>query len=259
MLEPDIIPIPSPDPISGIIVGVIGIIGGILGNTGADLQALENTVKSLGNAIGEGLSAVADALNELFGHGLIDLLRRIWDGIKALAAHLKQWLLDLRRIIQWVRDVHQWLFSTYLAPILNALQHLRQVLAIFRVFHLKFAQTLDNTIADIEGKIGQHFALVWTTLNQVLSWAQLITGLDGLLQPGLLWGSIFRDFSILGALLHITNVAPITGPAQAATVADQRYFTPPWIASEQSHFAANGQSSDFSDLRSQVRQGMSEL
>ena len=76
----------------------------------------------------------------------------------------------------------QHLFNLYLAPLLNFLQNIRKVLAVFRAMGFKWATKLDNYIAGLEGKITGAFQTVVAAINRHADFLYLLTLPDGFLR-----------------------------------------------------------------------------
>jgi len=211
-----------------------GILSGILGGGGSsDVTKLATYVNQLGTEIVNGLDLVGGALELLFGTIIPEFLKRLLDALRALASLIADALGKLAKIIQWLRDLHDWLFRRFIFPVLNAIGHIRQMLLLLRLLHVKWAQKLDATLADIEGKIALNFGRVWFYTLNLLSWAQLITGADGLFRGGVLWGSLARDLDALRTLTGAGAAMPLTPDQQTAVDADAHFFDPDQVAARQ--------------------------
>ncbi len=83
------------------------------------------------------------------------------------------WLLKLRKAFDdWYRNV--------VVPLLNMIQRIRAILAVFRIFHLKFAEKLDALLGRLESKIIKNTLALRGKLNEIVSIIDLV------LDPGLL-------------------------------------------------------------------------
>lgn len=238
----------------GTIVGAIGtILGGILGGGSGSLSSLQNALSGIGEQVNAGFQALGDLIGWLAGGGLLGWLAKLWDFLKGILSKLKDWLGKLAKVIQKIRDLHDALYRRFIGPILNAIQHVRQLLVIFRLFHLKFAQKLDATLADVEGKIAANFELVWRSINQLISWAQIITTADGLFDPGTFWGTVRRDLATLRSLVGIGPVEALDSLAAAKAAADRALFSSAAVRARESTWSAGQMPSVFADLLRGIR------
>lgn len=145
------------------------------------------------------VQAIAGALNYLFA-GEQDIfgfsfksLGEVWQGLKkeldtiwkaVILASLKK-LYNLYKTLQaWAQKLKAWLDKLhalmkkyqmlYFRKVIQLIQRARKILVIFRFFHLKFAQKLDNWLATIEGKITHYLVLVAQKENEVIAWVNFI-------------------------------------------------------------------------------------
>jgi len=130
--------------------------------------------------------------------GFLDTLKRIWHDILknvlgpfiALYKAIQAWLLKvLGPIIRWLQKMRAWWDSVYknvLRPLLNIIQHIRQVLQIFRLFGFKWAKALDKFLGDLQGKLIRNFTEQRGFLNISLYWLAVAINPIGLLRrvPG---------------------------------------------------------------------------
>ncbi len=130
---------------------------------------------------------ISDIVHGRFAHLLQDYLK-----LKDL---LRRWLAPIIRIIDRLRNIYRLYVLKPLLAYLNLIQRLRMVLSIFRVFHLKFAQRLDNKLLELEAKTIRNTLRIWQELNIASSVLQLI------LDPSLL----FRRARLTGSILLAIN------------------------------------------------------
>jgi len=81
-------------------------------------------------------------------------------------------------LIAWLRKLQaiqrQYQLQT-MRRIVNLIQRARQILVVFRLLHLKFAQKLDNWLAGIEGKIITRELDIAKKTNEILGWVDFVT------------------------------------------------------------------------------------
>lgn len=119
--------------------------------------------------VANALITIAKAVGNFFVHLWENFFKNIFLKVFQVIGKVTTWLEQhLRPIINFLRRVQAlWLrvYTTYIRPILNLLNHVRQVLSILRALHIKWAATLDNAISNIEGKIVKAFLAVNSVLN----------------------------------------------------------------------------------------------
>ena len=111
----------------------------------------------------------------LWDHFFKGILTRIANAIIALHRWLEDHLGPVIRFLMKVRAYIDRIFNRYIRPILNMIQRVRQVLAVFRALHIKLAEELDAQLARIQGDIARVFLTVRGTLNQVIDVANALT------------------------------------------------------------------------------------
>lgn len=172
----------------------------LLGQLGAIIDAIIQFLQSLVQAIVSALNFLLSGIQDTFGfsfaslgeiyQGLSKLMDRIFKQV-ILASLLK--LYDLyKKLVAWATKLKAWLDRLhalmqkyqmmYFRKIIQIIQRARKILTIFRFFHLKFAQKLDNWLATIEGKLAHYLILVGMKTNEIISWVNLIVDPRGALK-----------------------------------------------------------------------------
>jgi hypothetical protein len=163
--------------------------------------AILNWVKAVVLAIIGVLQAIAGLFVHIWNNffkglfrGLLDKLKKsqIWNDLKH--GHILQFLHDLRALLDS-------LFLSYIKPILDLLQHVRQFLLILRVLHVQFAQKLDNLLAQIQGDIAKEFLLIRGAVNNVIDLANILQDPSLLLRKPTLIASLRRILPALSVVL----------------------------------------------------------
>lgn len=176
---------------------------GIFGFSFASLSEVWNGLKKLTDAIFKNI--VLAALTKLY-----DLYKKL----KAWATKLKAWLDRLHALMQKYQMM-------YFRKIIQIIQRARKILTIFRFFHLKFAQKLDNWLATIEGKITHYLLLVAQKENEVIAWVDFIVDPLGHLKTFPLLRGFFQALDATWSGLFGTTFTslfnPTPGPPQTAT------------------------------------------
>ncbi len=257
---------------SGFFVTIFSFVGSFLVRESVHItsQAIFNTVISgavarLQFAVSElfgGLQRVVSLLGRALRHILSDIIHlrflHLWQDYLRLTAAVRRWY---ERHFGWLIDLRRrfdaWFRRTVL-PILNFLQNIRRILAVFRIFHLKFAEKLDRSIARLESRIIRNTLVLRQKINEVLTWANLILDPLRLIRQNPLWPTFVHASDSLLKLL--------TGRGLRDRLAHGRGtrgpFPRPQRFREVQRELARGMSSPTSDLaaiRDQVRQTFADL
>ncbi len=174
-----------------------------------------------------------------FFHAIYDVvikrgLLHIFDWLAKLRAKLEQWLGP---VLKWLRRIRAWyqeFFKRWVLPVINAIQHIRQFLAILKLFHIKWAAALDHELALIQDKITKNFLRVVQEINKIISWVSLIIDVDGLLRRIPLLNSIFKALTDFRRLTFGANLtADVPGSDVSGTFPDRNLLTQPALVSGQ--------------------------
>jgi hypothetical protein len=169
-------------------------------------NTLVKTVGSIVNAFQK-----AQALFSRLWNDYIKLaLSKIWDWIKLLVTHPIQ---AIQQLLAWIQKIRAW-YNTHILPILKRqiqmIQKIRQFLAILRIFHVKWAQKLDNYLQDLEARIGQSVAIVLGTLNSIITWIALITDPSMLIRRNTLGAWLLSQVGLLKRVSGYGDNRPLT-------------------------------------------------
>lgn len=196
--------------------GPVGVVIGIVGTIIQYLLGAGTSIKQFAHDITVSIKVAWDAIAGPI-RGVITLIK---DGILGLIKRLKQLIDDLRKKLgsvigpliihaKQVRAFIDIIFNQYVAPILQTIQHIRQTLEIFKLFHLKWAEALDKRLAALEGEIASRFLIVKQYLNKYLDFLELIMDPTGVLNPLAVWGATVRSINGLGALIRGFGFRPL--------------------------------------------------
>lgn len=156
------------------------------------INAIISFLQALVSAIGQALNFLFSGEQNIFGFSFKSL-GEVWQGLKKLSDTIfrsiilgtltKLWNL-YKKLAAWAQKLKAWLDKLhaimrkyqmlYFRKIIAIIQRARKILTIFRFFHLKFAQKLDNWLATIEGRIAHYLLLVAQKENEVIAWVNFI-------------------------------------------------------------------------------------
>lgn len=174
------------DYLIGLVDSVVSEIGAIINYIVAFFQYVAAILYSYIVAIVTYLVAGFKILVGFLYHAVDDLIHGrfldLWNDYVKFRDALNQWLAPLRQAMAaYQKFVHQ-LYTVYLAPVLNFLQSIRKVLAIFRVLGFKWAQALDNYIGAIEAKLIGWFQTLLQAVNRHADFLYLLSTPSGFLR-----------------------------------------------------------------------------
>lgn len=142
------------------------------------LGGIENTFGFSFKSLGEVWQGVQKIMDKIFRSVVLAALKKLW----SLYQSLRKWALKLKAWLDRLHALMKKYQMLYFRKVIQLIQRARKVLAIFRFFHLKFAQKLDNWLATIEGKLAHYLILVAQKENEIISWVNLIVDPRGALK-----------------------------------------------------------------------------
>lgn len=194
----------------GVLGGLGGIVAGIANAVkafaGVTAQQLLNYLKflrehllQLSQEIYKGLKETAKAL----ARNVVAIARLLRDGLKtfvrwaarhiqALHQYLKDKLGPALRFLEKLRKRIQGFYQTYVRPVLDVIDFIRQLNRVLEIFHITVLSGLDSVLAEIERRINEPFIWVTQQITRLDNWLDRIIGLDGLYQKFTLLASLRR-------------------------------------------------------------------
>jgi hypothetical protein len=164
--------------------GIGSIIDAVIADIIAVLKFLASILVAVFNFLVKLISALFK-FNTDGELGLLDGIRKIWQFILlkvigpiiALFKTIIGWLQHvLKPILDYLKKVRAWYDDYYkrvLRPLLTLITRIRQVLAFFKLFHVKWATVLDNFLASVQNRIVTNFNRLRGYTNYLLSWVQI--------------------------------------------------------------------------------------
>ncbi len=201
------------------------VLAGIFSQIQNALTAIGNALKAAWNILSRLGGMILTFLQHMWYnvlHGLVLAVQDVAGALKAVYDDVLKPLLGwLQKIRQKILDI----WKRFVVPLLIIIQDIRRVLAILGAFHIKFAQKLDQKLAQLEGKITQPLLLVLGMVNSVANWLNLIVTAGYLLQRPMFLNSLQR---YAGAAINLQlNSMGATVDSSAIAAANQRAaFTP---------------------------------
>lgn len=163
-------------------------------------------VLGLKDFFGSLFAKLRDLARVLFENGWKGVIPKILETIRRLRARLAALLQPLITYLKHVRAFWDFYFRVYIRPLLNLIQRVRQVLLIFRIFHLKFAERLDKRLSQLESDIAGLFLDSRKQINRLLSYINLVLDPTGLFQIDTYLRTVARSVGELVALAHAVQM-----------------------------------------------------
>jgi hypothetical protein len=129
------------------------------------------------------------------------MFARIWDGVKIVWSDVLKpalvWIDDnLKRLQAWLKDTFQPVFDflkevrcrletfykTFVRPVTDTIEFIRQVNRVLLTFHIDVLQKLDRVLQQVEQRIDEPFLWVNQKLNEITNFINSIVTLDGLFE-----------------------------------------------------------------------------
>ena len=202
-------------------------IGGLYG---VDASIADGTNAAIGDVWGA-LSAFPVGMSQIW-----QTVEKIWHDLWAgnfkglltdLVALIHEIEQDLKYILQplinWIKFEKAWLDMMYnqvIKPLLNLIQRIRQTLVIFRLLHIGWATSLDQWLANLEGRISQAFLQARQDINTLANWVNYIVDPSGLFNvPLMLLTQLQTIPQLWAALANIPSVLLGAADQQAQATA----------------------------------------
>lgn len=137
-------------------------------------QFLWTAVVAVANFILGGFKVLAHALSHLIKTAYQQVTGQTLTSHIGLLGRLKAWFDRIRKWVHLLHRAQQQYVLRTLKNAINLIQRVRKILVIFRLFHLKFAQRLDNKLLQLEGRIIRKFMRIIQNQNRVLNIIELV-------------------------------------------------------------------------------------
>lgn len=151
---------------------------------------------------------------------------KIWAELKAWYTRFKQWRdwykQHVMNPMQQMQKLQRQLYDTYFAPVLNLVDHIRQLTGIIGIFNRKLAAKLNYQFLRVESYLLEPFNIVTERTNRLGYAIQGMLTPLGYLDRATLLNSIWRDAGLIKQILHNPwNQHPAAASLPAATTISQ--------------------------------------
>jgi hypothetical protein len=174
----------------GVIVTVLQILEGWIA-TAAEvtaayvwiaLQWLAGVTAALLRSTGAMFARVWDATRIVWS----DVLKPALQWLDATLKRYYDWLQKtFRPVFDFLKDVRERLrafYNTFVRPVTDTIEFIRQVNRVLLTFHIDVLQKLDRVLQQVEQRIDEPFIWINQKLNEITNWLNRIVTLDGLFQ-----------------------------------------------------------------------------
>jgi hypothetical protein len=118
---------------------------------------------------------------------------------------------------------------------LQLIQRIRQFLSVLRIFHVKWAQALDDKLLSLQGKITTTIEAVRGVLNTIINWIALVTDPSMIIRRNTLGAWLLSHLGLVKRVVGYGGNKPINAADQKSLdAARTRYYT----ANVQTHLQA---------------------
>lgn len=129
----------------------------------------------------------------IWGKVLGPLINAIATLFRSVHDTLANWLGPLLKLIQRIQDIIKRIYNVWLRPILRVIDTVRGFLRILELFHIKWAQTVDDALGTLERKLTAPILLALSKLNELSNWVNRIVNLNGIFQRATLLQSLAHN------------------------------------------------------------------
>jgi hypothetical protein len=164
-------------------------------------------------------------------------------------------------ILKWLQKIRKW-YDTHILPMLlkelQLIQRIRQFLALLRIFHVKWAQALDDKLLSMQGKITTSIEAVRGYLNMIISWISLVTDPSMIIRRNTLGAWLLSHLGGLKRIVGYGGNRPLTASEQAMLDHEAVRFRPDTMKAHREYVLANGLTDEEKYVRAANRAAIEE-
>lgn len=246
-------------PVGTLIGGILGFLGGLFSLFGDSTGAIKQAIGILSGWTSELARKVTQWLQIVTEGGLLGILKRIADTVKKLKEKLDDFFTPLIQALKRLRSWLDLIYQRIIVPLLNILQHIRQVLLIFRLLHLKWAEKLDAYLVHLEVLINRPVAILRAAVNGILTVLEEVIDPLGTITGGAFLWSAWRYLGQLHALLHLGQLIGLKPGAAKILDTYKGFLSDPAIAARVPLYKRPTLPAPLDGLQAQIRAQVAEL
>ncbi len=139
------------------------------------------------------------------------------------------------------------------------IQRIRAILKIFRIFHLKFAQKLDDWLGALEAKIIKNTLALRGKVNEIMSILELVLDPSLLIRDNVCLASAARAIRGLFNALGLGFGRKLTTAEQASLDVDRKRYTLDQQLADAQYIKTTGPTLEMLDLQQQAHEATVEI
>jgi len=216
--------------ISGLLSSIIAALEQLWNDLVLIAQTLASWIVSVAKSLVQLLGSLVGLLKHLLGWLYTTIIKPIIDELEKIEGFLKKILTPVLNILLRIR---KW-FNQYIAPWIKLateiISRIRQFLALLKLFHVAWAQKLDQDFQTIQNYINEFLLLPLQTLNSLISWVQLMSDPTQILRKAFWQNTAFSGMSEIYGAANISKMQPLSPSQQTFSSANQgtmNVTTPP--------------------------------
>lgn len=179
------------------------------------------------------------------------MFAKVWDGMKIVWSDVLKpalvWVDDhLKRVYAWLKDTFKPVFdflrevrcrlnefyATFVRPVVDTIEFVRQVNRVLLAFHITLLQGLDRTLQQIEQRVEEPFIWLNQQINKIWNALELVVTADGLFQRLTLIRSMGKYAPQWMRMAVNRRTKPLTGDQSYAIVRANETQTVPQITED---------------------------
>jgi hypothetical protein len=199
-----------------------GIFGGISGAVKTALESLRGAITTGVDAnmrfawrIGNGLASVLSGLHAVWVRVIAPILRRVLELTGRIHEIIDKVLRPALRVIDRIRQMVLDIYEKYVRPVLVIIQMIRQVLAILKLFHVRWAEKLDAYLVELEARIMRPLQEVLQRTAWLAGWINTILNSRYLIQEPIFVNTMAEHADKMSALVFHAHHRPLTDTERA--------------------------------------------
>jgi hypothetical protein len=260
-------------PIIGPIIG--GLLGWLFGppDLSGAVNQLQTAVSQLVDQVQTLMDRLVKVLKTIGGlfNSVWDFLKHVWEdyikkALQWLASHIAKiidWLRKhLKSLLDHLKAWKKW-YDQHILPqqlrMIAMIQNVRRFLGILSLFHVKWAQKLDATLADIQNRMVQTVLLIENTFNQIINTLAIAFDPSLLLRTNVLGASLLGSLAAVKRILGYGGQRALTGAEAALQLYESTRYKHGGTAGHVNALAAGGLTAQDQTERTQARAALTAI
>jgi hypothetical protein len=229
----------------GVVITFVTFLLNLLGMGGVDLSVLTtavnntwanlvyttaflyNSIGYLTNFIKKFLLILLDGLKHILTDIIHGKLRQILQDLRNMFKALHDLFAPILKFLDSVRAFYYKYIFKWIVMVQDLLSRIRVILTLFRLLGSKWAAKLDADMARIQGYITQATSLFVSTLNQAITWLNIMVDPAGILRRDFFTGTLFSSLTAVKNAALFGNDRMLTASEMQHEVDDKALLTSP--------------------------------